>query len=474
MGRERRSRQREQHRSRHRREEDQPGSGGSPPTQTVRRRARAGAGSTRYRADGEREAGSLPVSEGLGPALVLHPGKERSLQRRHPWIYSNAVGQVVGDPASGDTVRVLSWNGTFLAWAAFSPMSSIRARVWTFDESEAIDNVWIGRRVREAVLRRAALVGRSNALRLVFGEADGLPGVVVDRYDDTIVFQLLSAGAEAWRAAIVSALAQIPGVRRLYERSDAAVRQREGLDARAGPVPWPQAHDGVNHPGTDEGIRPVPPIEIVEDGIAYRVDIAQGHKTGFYIDQRDNRLLVRQLASGRSVLNCFSYTGGFSWSAAAGGADRVVSVDSSGDAMAMARQHPCSTMPGLGDRMEWLEANVFDALRQFHDEGRRFDVIVLDPPKFAPSAQHIDRAARAYKEINLKALRLLNPAGHMLTFSCSGAISVDLFQKIVAGAVIDSRVDCQLVRRLGAGEDHPMAMTHPEGEYLKGLLLRRA
>ncbi len=389
------------------------------------------------------------------PALVLKPGKEKSLLRRHPWIYATAVAQVTGRPESGETVRVLGADGRFLARAAYSPASAIRARAWTFDADEPVDAALIAARVRAAVARRDALRDESDALRLVFGEADALPGCVADRYGDRLVVQFLAAGVERWRDAIVEALVEATGCASVHERSDAAAREREGLAVREGPL---------------RGDVP-PPVPIVEHGVRYRVDVVAGHKTGFYIDQRDNRALVGRWAAGRRVLNCFCYTGGFTHAARRGGALEATSIDSSAEALALAADIERDN--GFGAPSTWLQANVFDALKALVAEGRTFDLIVLDPPKFAPSAQHVDRAARAYKEINLKALRLLAPGGLLFTFSCSGAISVDLFQKIVAGAVFDARVDAQLLRRLGAGLDHPMSMTHPEGEYLKGLMLRR-
>jgi 23S rRNA (cytosine1962-C5)-methyltransferase len=389
------------------------------------------------------------------PALILRPGKEKSLLRRHPWIYATAIAQVSGRPGPGDTVRVLGADGRFLARAAFSPASAIRARAWTFDESEPVDAAAIGARVAAAVARRDALRGESDALRLVFGEADALPGCVVDRYSDQLVVQFLAAGVERWRDTIVDALVESTGCTAVYERSDAAAREREGLAPREGAL-----RGGA--PG---------PVSIVEHGVRYRVDVVAGHKTGFYIDQRDNRALVGRWSAGRSVLNCFCYTGGFTLAARHGGAAEATSIDSSAEALALAADNERAN--GFAGPSTWLQANVFDALKSMVADGRRFDLIVLDPPKFAPSAQHVDRAARAYKEINMKALRLLAPDGLLFTFSCSGAIPVDLFQKIVAGAVFDARVDAQMLRRLQAGLDHPMSMTHPEGEYLKGLMLRR-
>lgn len=388
------------------------------------------------------------------PLIRLRAGKERSLLRRHPWVYASAIDAVGGAPGVGQTVRVLSADGRMLGRAAYSPKSAIAARMWTFDEVTTVDAELLAARIRNAVARRAQLAARTDAVRLVFGEADQLPGLVVDRYARQLVVQFLAAGVDHWRIALVEALIGATGCDDVHERSDAAARAREGLAPREGPIA-----------GETPGLVPV-----TEDGVRYRIDVAHGHKTGFYIDQRDNRRLVAEHAPGRSVLNCFCYTGGFTHAARLAGAGPSLSIDSSETALEQARA--IEALNGL-DASEWRCANVFDALKALRDEGRRFGLIVLDPPKFAPSTQHLERAARAYKEINLKAMQLLEPGGWLFTFSCSGAMSVDLFQKVVAGAVIDAGVDCQLVRRLHAGEDHPMLMTHPEGEYLKGLLLRR-
>ena len=393
---------------------------------------------------------------GTPATLQLKPGKERSLLRRHPWVYASAVARVSGSAGSGQTVRVVSADGRFLAWAAFSPTSAIRARAWTFREGEVVDAALLDARVRAAVARRAALAPVTDAVRLVFGEGDALPGMVADRYGDLLVVQLLSAGVEAWREVLVDALVQATGCAAVYERSDAAARAREGLAPREGPL---------------RGPAPAGPVAIVECGLRYRVDVVGGHKTGFYIDQRDNRAKVAAWAAGRRVLNTFCYTGGFTLAARRGGAAEALSVDSSAEALALAADN--ERLNGFDPSSQWRQADVFDTLKALLAEGQRFDLIVLDPPKFAPSVQHVDRAARAYKEINLKALRLLTPGGVLFTFSCSGAIDVGLFQKIVAGAVFDAGVDAQLLERLSAGHDHPMSMTHPEGEYLKGLLLRR-
>jgi len=396
--------------------------------------------------------------------LILKPGKERSLQRRHPWVYDTAIGRIKGSPASGETVAVRSHDGRWLAWAAFSPASTLRARCWSFDESDCIDASWLAARVQEAVARRAHLAATSDALRLVFGEADGLPGLIADRYGDQLVVQFQAAGVEAHREALLDALVAATGCANIFDRSDSAGRTREGL---------PPAH------GVARGAEPPARIAIREHGRRAWVDVRAGHKTGYYIDQRENRELASELArraraqSGRDLeaLNCFCYTGGFSVALAAA-AHGVLSIDSSAEALALAQEN--WRLNGLPEAAgQWQAANVFEALRALRTDGRSFDLIVLDPPKFAASHHHVDRAARAYKDINLSALRLLARGGYLLTFSCSGAISVELFQKIVAGAVIDAGTEAQMLRRLSAGEDHPLRMTHPEGEYLKGLLLQR-
>lgn len=394
--------------------------------------------------------------------LILKDGKERSLFRRHPWIFEGSVARLDGRVRPGDTVEVLDAGGRRLAKAAWSPKSQIRARVWSFDPDETIDDAFFKRRIAAAVARREVLpqLAGQAGMRLIHGESDGLPGVIADRYGDTICLQLTAAGSDKWRKAIVAALVKATGAARIYERSDSDVRGLEGLESVTG---W--VHGEA--PGVDE-----PPLSIDENGVRLGVDVVGGHKTGFYLDQRDNRLLTRALAAGRSVLNCFCYTGGFSLQALAGGAAHVLSIDSSGPALAGARANLALNPQLDASRTEWLEADVFDALRVFRKEGRKFDLIVLDPPKFAPSAAHAERAARAYKDINLLGFRLLAPGGLLMTYSCSGGIGLELFQKIVAGAAIDAGRDARILQRLAAGADHPVAVHFPEGEYLKGLLLQ--
>lgn len=391
-------------------------------------------------------------------ALILKAGREKSLARRHPWIFSGAVERVDGDPASGATVDVVTSGGKFLARAAYSPASQIRARVWTFDAAQPVDAEFLRHRIGTAAARRNAMLdAHHTACRLVHGEGDGLPGLIVDRYGDTLVVALSAAGAEAWRDEIIAALAALPGVACIYERSDVEVRSLEGLAPRT----------GVAH-----GTLPAA-VTIVEDGIAYIVDVAGGHKTGFYLDQRDSRRIVRAQAAGREVLNMFCYTGAFSLAALAGGAQSVLSIDSAEDALAGARANLAANPELPAERATWKEGDAFTELRKLRDAGASFDMIVLDPPKFAPTAAHAERAARAYKDINLLALKLLRDDGVLATFSCSAAIDAKLFAQIVAGAAQDAGTDAAVLARFSAGADHPVTLAFPEGDYLKGLLLRK-
>ena len=395
--------------------------------------------------------------------VTLKPSKEKSRLRRHPWIYANAIDRVDGKPAPGATVLVRAHDGRFLARAAYSPHSQIRLRVWSFDENEPIDHAFFKRRVQRAFAHRRAFVSDTLAVRLIFGEADGLPGLIVDHYVEDggtgrgqLVCQFMAAGVEAWKEAIVAALVGATDCPNVYERSDVSIREKEGLAQTTGGL---------------AGDAPPKTLITRENGVRYHVDVETGHKTGFYVDQRDNRALVQAYAGERDVLNCFCYTGGFSLAAMKGGARRVVSIDSSGEALSLARANVEANGFDAA-RAQWLDADAFKTLRRLADEGERFDLVVLDPPKFAPAREHVDRAARAYKDINLSGLRLLRPGGLLFTYSCSGAIDADLFQKIVAGAAADARVDARILKRLGAGLDHPLLAAFPEGEYLKGLLLQ--
>jgi 23S rRNA (cytosine1962-C5)-methyltransferase len=389
------------------------------------------------------------------PSLTLKPGREKSLLRRHPWIFSGAVSRVDGDPQPGQTVDILSDKGHFLARGAYSPTSQIRARVWTFGPQELVNAGFFQRRIQSAMVKRASLelMRVTDAARLIHGESDGLPGLIVDRYGSLLVAQLLTTGADHWRDTIAEVLVDLAGVENIYERSDADVRELEGLRPRSGILRG----------------NPTDMVIISEHGLRFSVDIAGGHKTGFYLDQRRNRQKVRTLAEGRDVLDCFCYTGGFSVNALAGGAKSVLSVDSSASALELLREN--ATLNSLpSDRLQTLEADVFQALRKFRDEGRAFDLIILDPPKFAPTAAQAEKAARGYKDVNLLAFKLLRPGGILVTFSCSGGVDAALFQKIIAGAALDAGVNASIVESLSQDGDHPVALNFPEGAYLKGLI----
>jgi len=391
------------------------------------------------------------------PGIILKAGREKSLMRRHPWIFSGAVECVNGAPLSGDTLPVLSAQGEFLAWAAYNPGSQITARVWSWLRTENIDAQFFHRKITRALAAREelGLARQSSGMRLIHAESDGLPGLVVDRYGDVLVMQIGSAGAERWRDTCAEILQELCSPVCIYERSDSDSRTLEGLELRNGVL---------------RGTLPNA-VEVVEDGLRFTVDIASGQKTGFYLDQRDNRALTGTLSQGKDVLNCFCYTGGFSLYALRGGARSVLSIDASGDALRIAGEN--LTRNDLdAAQAEWQEADVFLALRKLRDQGRSFDFIILDPPKFAPTAAFAEKAARGYKDINLLGFKLLKPGGILATYSCSGGISEDLFQKIVAGAALDAGVDAQITHYLHASADHPVLLSFPEGAYLKGLMLK--
>ena len=389
--------------------------------------------------------------------IRLKDGKERSLLRRHPWVFDGAIAS--GSADAGETVRIESHAGQFLGWGAFSPSSKIRVRVWSFNEAQCIDASFFIARIAQAISARALFDIKSDGLRLIHGESDGLPGLVVDRYGDTLVAQFSSCGTEKWKQVIVDALLAQTGLTRLYERSDASVRTLEGL---------PEATGWLAGSG-DTG------IVITEHDWKLSLDVAEGHKTGFYLDQRDSRQKFAAYARRlrfKEVLNCYCYTGGFTAAALAGGAQHVTSIDSSGPAIERARANVA--LNGFdASRTTMFDADVNASLRQYVKEGRTFDAIVLDPPKFAPTVAHAERAARAYKDINRLALSLLAPDGVLFTYSCSGGISADLFHKIVASAGLDAGVDAFICERMGGAPDHPMTVAFPEGEYLKGLVLVR-
>jgi len=388
------------------------------------------------------------------PIVILKRGREKSLLRRHPWVFSGAVGRVKGSPEPGQTADVVASDGRFLGRGAYCPSSQIRVRIWAFDQQQ-ITREFFARKLAAAIGRRQAqLAVAEGACRLVHGESDGLPGLVIDRYGQYLVAQFLTAGTERWKQDIVAILAELVPCRGIFERSDAAVRAKEGLAPVKG-VLW--------------GREPPRRLIIEQAGIKILVDVHNGHKTGFYLDQAENRPLVAGYCRGKTVLNCFSYTGGFSLAALAAGAAHVTSIDSSKAVLDTAGRN--LELNGFDpSRADFVNGNVFDVLRKYRDQGRRFDMVILDPPKFVESYNHLKKASRAYKDINLQAMRIISPEGMLATFSCSGLIEPALFQKIVFDASLDAGRQACIIRRFSQAEDHPVALNFPEGAYLKGLL----
>lgn len=397
----------------------------------------------------------------------LKPGREKPVLRRHPWIFSGAIADIDGEPTDGQTVDVIDTNANFLAKGSYSSKSQIRVRIWTWDPDAIIDQSFLRERLVRAIQVRQDLIDpeQTNAYRLVHAESDGVPGLIVDRYADNLVVQSLTSGSEFWLEPIVDLLVEITGIDQIYERSDVEVRGLEGLSPRVRLVRGDTAASlALNR---DHASR----VQIEEMGIRYWVDVLTGQKTGFYLDQRENRSTTRQLALGRTVLDCFSYTGAFALSALAGGATSVTAVEASREALNLAREN--MALNGYNqDQLATVEGDVFEVLRSFRDQAKSFDLIVLDPPKFAPTAAQAQQAARGYKDINLLAFKLLRPGGLLVTFSCSGGVSEELFQKIVAGAALDAQVDAQILERMFQGSDHPVGLNFPEGAYLKGLICR--
>lgn len=392
-------------------------------------------------------------------SIILKAGREKTVLRRHPWIYSGAVADRTGALEPGDVVAVLNSKREFLGWADYSPHSQIVARIWSWNEAEKVDETLLKQRIASSISRRETITSiltgmAGNAIRLIYAESDDLPGLIIDRYADFLVVQILTMGMERWRHAIVDGLREITGLSQIYERSDVEVRKLEGLEPRKGVL---------------LGTEPTGYISIDENGLRFLVDIQNGHKTGFYLDQRVNRFVLRSLVKDKEVLDCFCYSGGFTCAAAAGGATAITAVDSSKEALELAQKN-IAINGLLNQKIEFLEADVFQVLRYFRDSSRSFDVIVLDPPKFAYTQSQVEKAARGYKDINLLAFKLLRQGGVLVTFSCSGNVDERLFQKIVAGAALDAGVDARIIQRLHQSPDHPVVLHFPESAYLKGFI----
>jgi 23S rRNA (cytosine1962-C5)-methyltransferase len=390
--------------------------------------------------------------------VVLKRGREKPVLNRHPWIFSGAIKSVEGQCADGDIVTVVDSRGRFLAHGYLNRRSQITVRLLSWIEEEIIDRSFFRHRLERAIAIRRPLQEDSatNAYRLVNAESDLLPGLVVDRYNEYLVIQFLTLGIERWKGEIVSLLGELLPSRGIYERSDVGVREKEGLPTATGLLA------GQERPAL---------VHIVENGHRFIVDIKQGHKTGFYLDQRENRQKLARYCLGNTVLNCFAYTGAFAVYAAGAGAKKVVNVESSAEALKLAQRNVAlNGFDGRDD--EYVEGDVFQVLRQYRDKGRSFDLIVLDPPKFAYYQSQVQAACRGYKDINLLAMQMLRPGGILFTFSCSGLISPELFQKVVFGASVDAGRDVQIIEKLSQGFDHPILLSFPESEYLKGFICR--
>jgi len=392
----------------------------------------------------------------MSARIYLKVTREKSLLRKHPWVFSKAINKIKGNPQLGDTVDIYDSKENWLAKGAYSPESQIRIRVWSFNEHEEIDQSFFKNKLTKAQKRRDWLIeqGKLTGYRLIAGESDGLPGITIDKYDNLIVCQLLSAGADFHRYTLVECLKSLYPDCSIYERSDVDVRKKEGLEPVTGWLTEPLVSTEV----------------IIEEyGIKIHVDVATGHKTGFYLDQRESRITAGRYAKNKSVLNCFSYTGTFSLHCAANDAKEVINVDVSQQALDMASKN--LTLNNLDNcNVSFLKEDVFQLLRRFRAEKRTFDMIILDPPKFVESKAQLTGACRGYKDINMLAMQLLKPGGILLTFSCSGLMEASLFQKIVADAALDAKRDAYIIERLQQAPDHPVSSNYPEGYYLKGLV----
>ena len=388
--------------------------------------------------------------------IILHQGRNESVLRHHPWIFSGAIKKSDPDISDGETIEIISSDGAWLASGSYSSHSQIRARVWSFNDKEEISEDFFRNRLEQCFLVRKNMIDPSsvNAFRLVNAESDGLPGIIVDRYGDFLVCQFLSTGAEYWKDAIAGLLKDIIPVSGIFERSDTDAREKEGLKARTGLL-W--------------GEEPPRYLEIHEEAHRFLVDIRTGHKTGFYLDQRENRAIMRDYAAGREVLNCFAYTGGFGIPAIRAGATKVVNIDTSSDLLDLAKRN-FEINRADPVKIEFVAEDVFQVLRKYRDSRQQFDLIVLDPPKFVASASHLSAGARGYKDINMMAMKLLRPNGILFTFSCSGFVEPKLFQKIVADAALDAGRDTSVLRYLHQSPDHTVSLNFPEGLYLKGMV----
>jgi len=390
------------------------------------------------------------------PSIKLKRGRDKSIGRKHPWIFSGAIESVRDVRSNGETVEIISADGKHLGYGSFSKESQISVRMLSFNPEENPDEIFIKKRIKEALNFRDSIVDKSstNAYRLINAESDNLPGIIVDKYSDYLVCQFLSAGAEFWKNIVIDALIELTDPICIYERSDVDVRDKEGL---------------VKSKGIIFGKLPDLPIEIIENGNKLLVDIVNGHKTGFYLDQRENRKIISDFARGRNILNCFSFTGGFSVYALKAGASKVINIDSSEEALSLAEKNLINN-GFTNNQYENICEDVFKYLRKLRDSNQKYDLIILDPPKFAESVSQVEKASRGYKDINLLAMKLLNPNGILFTFSCSGHITRELFNKIISDAALDSGREVKIIKHLTQSPDHSISTNFPESLYLKGLV----
>jgi 23S rRNA (cytosine1962-C5)-methyltransferase len=389
-------------------------------------------------------------------SVILKKSADSFIKRKHPWIFSGAIERVDGNPSIGETVQIFTLDKKLVGFGSFSPSSQIRLRVWSFNTEEEINSDFFRRRILAAAEVRKKLIDTSqtNAFRIINSESDGIPGLIVDRYSDFLVCQFLSAGVEFNKGILIEILSELLKPVGIHERSDVEIRTKEGLQPTQGLL---------------KGNVPNELSEVRENGLKFLVDIKNGQKTGFYLDQRDNRKMLSEFSKKKSVLNCFSYTGGFSVYALASGSEKVTQVEASSSAIDLSMKN--FKLNNLDSSLvENINGDVFEVLRKFRDERKTFDLIILDPPKFTESTSQIQKASRGYKDINLLALKLLNPSGILFTFSCSGHISPELFQKIVADAALDSGREVKIIKQLTQSSDHPVSLNFPEGLYLKGLV----
>ena len=390
--------------------------------------------------------------------VVLKKGKEKAALQKHPWIFSGAIDKVKGAPVNGEVVKVFAGDKSFLAYGYYNSESRVAVRMLEWDEEQLINKGWYEQKLKKAIASRQHVLAdpATNTCRLVFSEADYLPGLIVDKYADFLSLQILSSGIESAKADIIDILRAELNPKGIFDKSDATARTHENMEASQGLL-W--------------GETPPEFIEVTENGLRYHINIADGQKSGFYCDQRDNREILAAYTKDKEVLDCFCYSGGFTLNSLKYGAKHVTSVDSSGLAIETL-QHNLGLNGFDANRQNSIQSDVNKQLRAFKEEGKTFDIIVLDPPKYAPSRSALDRAARAYKDLNRLGMLLLNPGGILATYSCSGAVDLETFKQIIAWAALDAGKEVQIIKQFHQPEDHPVRISFPEGEYLKGLLVR--